>query len=811
MRHPRGHVMFLAIYGLGLATAVAWLILGLLPALAAGSDAIHDGFHRAGSGSGPLAEIARNAAQTSHSVESAGHVVLDYLVSAFNLVVAAILVKLRPRDGAARLLSLGLIGSAIAFNLQGHDALQVIPVALQAPVETWHFWVHIGSGLSYMFALLMFPHGRLLAGPAPVVILRVLGLVFLTLFLTGLAGMTATEHTVGLVILFGIAIPVVGLATQIVRYLRTRDEQQRQQSRVLIWALAAAAAIAIPLMIATGTFEALPPSETVAYEVEIDDPATYYFRCDPHPADMRGIVRVEDSPAAPDEIELASRESRFDKNTLVLPADETATITFTNYDADLHNVAIYRDAAMTDPIFIGEEFSGRPQGAVAFRIFRIVFALIPIALLVDLARFRLWDINRVLNRALVYGLIAGFITLAYVLLIAALGATFGVGSRMNLVASVIVTIVIAASFQPLRDRARKLANRIVYGERATPYEQLSEFSARMGGRYDLHDVIPQLARLLAEGTAAERSEVWLRADGGLIRAASWPPSDEEQVTADLSDGLVPDLPGRDRVIGVTHGSDLLGALSITKPPGKKITPVEERLLEDAASHAGLALKNVQLTSELSRRLEELRASRQRLVAAQDAERRRLERDIHDGVQQHLVAMSMKLRLAQELAERDPQRAQEVMADLQADTGETLQALRDLARGIHPPVLSDHGVVAALEAHARRTQIEVRIDAPGIGRFASDIETAVYFCCLEAVQNAAKHSGATHVAIRLEERDDVLCFEIHDDGRGFALGETTGSGLQNMSDRLASLSGSLEVRSSPGEGTTVVGKVPLVES
>lgn len=808
MQQSRGHIAFLVLYGIGIATAIAWLLLGLLPALAAASDAIHDGFHRAGDRDDFVADLARNAAQTSHTVGSAGQVVLDYVFSAFNLILAVILVRLRPRDGAARLLSLGLVGSAIAFNLQGHDALQVIPAASQAVVGTWHLWVHIGSGLSYMFALIVFPHGRVLEGPPIVVVGRLLGLAFLSLFLTGMAAMTADEHTVGLVWLFGIAIPVVGLVAQVARYIRARDELRRRQSLVLILALAGAAAIAIPLMIATGSLEGLPSSETVAYEVEIDNPGTYYFRCDPHPEDMKGILRVEDSPSAPSDIALASRKSEFDRSSLVIAAGRTSTITFTNYDSDLHNVAIYREPDMTEPVFIGEEFSGKPQGAVAFRIFRIVFALIPIALLVDLARFRLWDINRVLNRTVAYGLIGTFITVAYMVVIAGLGAIFGFGERLNLILSVAMTILIAALFQPLRDRARKLANRIVYGPRATPYEQLGEFSARMGGRYDLQEVIPQLARLLAEGTASERAEVWLRVGDGLSRAAVWPEVDGERLAVDLPNGGVPDLPGRDRVVGVSHGDELLGALSITKPAGKKITVLEQRLLEDAASQAGLALKNVQLTAELSERVAELRASRQRLVAAQDAERKRVERDIHDGVQQNLVAMSMKLRLAQELAERDPERAREVMADLQADTGETLEALRDLARGIHPPVLSDHGLVAALDAHARRSPLPVRVEAPGIDRFPPDIESAVYFCCLEAIQNATKHSGAEQIVVSLEMQDGELRFLVQDDGSGFSVGERAGSGTQNMVDRIAALSGELEIRSRPGEGSVVIGKVPL---
>jgi signal transduction histidine kinase len=369
----------------------------------------------------------------------------------------------------------------------------------------------------------------------------------------------------------------------------------------------------------------------------------------------------------------------------------------------------------------------------------------------------------------------------------------------------VITVVVAALFQPLRDRARKLANRIIYGDRATPYELLSEFSNRMGGRYDFQTLIPDLARLLADGTGAERAEVWLRVEDVLLRVAAWP-EDLDPITEALVGGGLPELESRDRVAPVRHADELLGALTITKPAGEQVSPVEERLLEDAASQAGLAFKNVQLNAELRARLDELRASRQRLVSAQDAERRRLERDIHDGVQQHLVALSMKLGRVQDLAETDPDAAKELLAELQADTGETLQALRDLARGIHPPILSDRGLTAALEAHARRCVLPVVVDSEGVGRYPTDVESAVYFCCLEAIQNASKHSGASHITVALGNGAGGISFSVSDDGTGFDRPGGMGAGLQNISDRVAALSGEVAVTSGPS-GTVITGRIP----
>jgi signal transduction histidine kinase len=223
---------------------------------------------------------------------------------------------------------------------------------------------------------------------------------------------------------------------------------------------------------------------------------------------------------------------------------------------------------------------------------------------------------------------------------------------------------------------------------------------------------------------------------------------------------------------------------------------------DVASQAGLVLSNVRL-------IEELRASRQRLVAAQDAERRKLERNLHDGAQQQLVALAMKQGLAADLVTKDPAKASAMLTALQNETTEALENLRDLARGIYPPLLADQGLPAALASQARKATIPVEVDADGVGRYPQDAEAAVYFCCLEALQNVTKYAQASRVIVRLSVRDEELAFEVTDDGQGFDPQRTPmGSGLQNMADRLAALGGTVEVRSRRGEGTTVLGRLPV---
>lgn len=800
----RTHLVFLALYACVFATAVVWLALGLLPGLAAGSAGFHVWLHEGLWGGALVPELARNAAQASHGATWGVQTFFDYLFSAFTLGVSLLLVRLRPDDRTARLLALGMVGSAVAFDLQGHDALQVVPVDALAVVNAWHDSLHVLSGLAYTFALLTFPDGKLPLRGRRMRFLRIPVLGVVAWFVTGLGMITSDDHTVGLVMGYGVLTPIAGVAAQIARSRRARSDADRQQSTVVLWALTIALLIAAPLMILTGSVTS--PQQTVSYEAVIPRAGVYYFRCDPHPADMRGVLRA--STGGADEVALSAKSSLFNTVSLEVAAREPVSIDFTNHDADLHNVAIYRDRGMSDPVFIGKEFSGRAAGVTAFRVFRVVFALIPIALIVALARFRLWEMNRVVNRTLAYALVVGFVSVVYLGGVGLLGLTFGIRGRMNAVGAVIIAVVVAAIFQPVRDRARRLANRLVYGERATPYEALSEFSSRLGGSYNLEQLLPQLPEILGKATGAEVAEVWLRVDGQLMVSASWPGERDPRPIPLTTGSVLPDMPERDHVVPVSHGNELLGALAIAKPAGEEVTEIERRLMEDAASQAALALKNAQLSVELQARVEELRRSRQRILTAQDDERRRLERNIHDGAQQHLVSLSMKLALARDLTARDPRQAGAVLDELQEEMTETLEALRDLARGIHPPVLTDRGLAAAVEAHARRVSMAVELAAEGVGRYDPHIESAVYFCISEAIQNAVKHSGAEKVSVTLAEKDGVLEFRVADDGRGFDRATTESSGLRNIADRVEALTGSVTITSAPGVGTTVVGRVPL---
>jgi signal transduction histidine kinase len=433
---------------------------------------------------------------------------------------------------------------------------------------------------------------------------------------------------------------------------------------------------------------------------------------------------------------------------------------------------------------------------------------LPAATGVAIFKHRLYDIDVVISRTLVYGSLAVFITAVYVGIAVGIGALVGGGGKPNLGLSILATGIVAVGFQPVRERVQRIANGLVYGTRATPYEVLSQFSERVAESYASEDVLPRMARVLGEGTLAELAEVWLRTGESLHRAAVFPLDDATPAAVHLN-GTALAIPGADRSVVVRHQGEVLGALTVTKRRGEQITPIEVKLMDDLAHQAGLVLKNVGLSADLQARLVDLRASRQRLVAAQDDERRRLERNLHDGAQQHLVALKVKLGLAEMLLGRDPERARATVAELKHDADEALETLRDLARGIYPPLLADRGLPTALTAQARKATLPVTIEAAGIGRYSQDTEAALYFCILEALQNIQKYAQATSAMVRLREDGDKLSVEVADDGRGFDVAATSrGNGLTNMEDRLDALGGTLQIISSPGNGTILRAAIPL---
>jgi signal transduction histidine kinase len=425
--------------------------------------------------------------------------------------------------------------------------------------------------------------------------------------------------------------------------------------------------------------------------------------------------------------------------------------------------------------------------------FSLVFG-IPAACAIAILKYRLYEIDVVISKALVFGGLTLFIAVVYVSLVVGVGAI--VGGADNLALSIGATAVVAVLFEPVRARVHRGANRLVYGERATPYEVMAGFSARVSDTVSIDDVLPGMAAAAGSGVGAGDVAVRVFLPDGGERVERWERGDR-RVRADAAR------------FPVRYRGEAIGEIDVRKPVDEPMRDAERALLEDLAGQAGLAMHNVRLTEELAIRLRELdeqaaaiRASRERLVTARDAQRRGLQRDLHEGPEQQLIRIGEAVVVARSPGDLDP---------LLEDANEALEGLRDLARGIFPPLLADKGIEAALEAHIRKVGASARVEATPSAtgrRFDADTEACVYFCCLQAIQNVLRHGGNAPTVVHLAIDGDRLTFEIVDDGPGFDVALTPrGMGIEIMQDRVDALEGTLDVWSTPGNGTTIAIAIP----
>jgi signal transduction histidine kinase len=400
----------------------------------------------------------------------------------------------------------------------------------------------------------------------------------------------------------------------------------------------------------------------------------------------------------------------------------------------------------------------------------------------------------------VFGGLVAFVLLTYLVVVVGGGLLLGRGSSPHLGLSVLATAVVALAFDPVLTRLDTVAARVAQGGRTSPYDALRRFSGAVAASGPAEDLPLRMARVLAEGTGAEWAQVWVSLEGRQVPAATWPPEAEARLTG--SPGWDPGT----RRLPVRHGNDELGLLLLRERPGTPLTPVEERLFAGLAAQAGLVLRGAQLRAALEQRLAELsvreaelRESRERLVDAQDAARRRLERDIHDGAQQHLVALAVNLRLAATLAGSAPDRAEALLALQEVAAADATATLVQLSQGIYPPLLEAGGVAAALRAVVGDGPVEVV--SRGDRRYPIDVEAAAYFCCLEAIQNTAKHAGSAAARVEVDAGPEALTMTVTDEGPGFdPTLVDVGTGLANIRDRVDSAGGVVELSSSPGHGT-----------
>jgi len=710
-----GDTAFWAGFAVYSAVSVAWLALGFAIGIVANVQGVRQAVTRLAHSGHPswLADLAAGLLAGRPMSYPAGEVLLDYAFSAMNIAIAVALLWVARRDWTVRLLAVGMVGSAGAFNLQAHADIEAVQRMADLGIGWWHsLLLHGVGGVAYVFALLLFPTGRLPGAGRS-------GWTGGALAFAGLAGAVALlsestaqyPHTISFVVFFGLLTPVVGITAQWRRYLHADSAEARQQSAVLLRALVLAFGAAV-LLSAGGL-----------------------------------VVRVADVPG----------------------------------------------------------FTVDPQ-ALAFWIFRAVFAVIPFALIVGVLRFRLWDVERLVNRALVYGLLALLIGVLYVALVVGADVLLGLPMRQNPLIQIAATAAVVLALAPARTMLSRLADRLAYGHRPSPYHVLARLSALSQATGSGVATLPSLARIVGDGLGARSCEVRLVRPDGRLEIRSW--------GTQRSEGALISVP-------VVHRGVTVGEIRV-EPPAGGFAPVQRRLLAHLADGAGLVLRNARLAFELERRLAGISeqaaassASRQRIAAAQAAERQALERNLHDGAQPHLVAIRLSLGLAEHRfsAGEAADGAADLAAVLQgiaARMDDASASVAQIAQGLYPPRLMQEGLAAALKAHVTAIPGDIGLefgDGTEHARFGVDVEAAVCFACLEALQNARKHASDARIRVALARDADGLRFTVSDTGPGIDPETAHGFGLQSMDDRVAAVGGTLEFRSQPGEGTTVSGWVP----
>jgi hypothetical protein len=413
----------------------------------------------------------------------------------------------------------------------------------------------------------------------------------------------------------------------------------------------------------------------------------------------------------------------------------------------------------------------------------VLWPALPISVGIAMLKYRLYEIDLVLNKSVVFGTLAVFITAVYVGVVVGIGSLIGSTGRPNLALSIIATAVVAVAFEPVRARVQRIANALIYGHRESPYEVIVNFAEQMAGTIALDQVLPRMAQAAAGAVAARVVRIRLFLADGSERTLSWP--------------IGADSARFDRVLAIAYRGDPAGEIAVSKAPGEPFTRADDRLLSDLAAQAGLVLHNVRLTLELEARLAQistqaaqLRASRERIVAAQDEERRRLEESIRRGSELQLTQIRDELEATVRRPTVEADAAAQTFERLTAATTAVLEELRELARGIYPPLLESQGLAAALRIHYRKLSLPVVVDGADGVRYPTDVETAIYFCCVEALM------GLTESAtVRLGQGGAHVEFSIS--GCGSMDGR-----FQRMEDRLEALGGSLLF-----EGATLRGSIP----
>jgi signal transduction histidine kinase len=729
---PSARILTVAYWALFAAcgvVAVGSLAVGGIVAIATHSSGMSATFAAAASDG---SSWARGILAASPRSEPPGQALLDYAFSVLNFTVAVILLGVGGRSWVIRLLALGLIGSAGAFNLQADTAELAVQTATGQSIAGLHdALLHVAACAAYLLALLLFPAGRCDSGPSSGRRRHLVVIAYGGIFGAIGLGTTLLPYAISSVLFFGLLVPIVGLLALPRRIRRGATAEQRTQARLLFSVLAAAFCAFAVLCIVTL------------------------------------LLRHLNEPGL----------------TVVDPTAE-----------------------LTRPL------ADVPVSAPLFWFSRLGSAAIAVALLIAARRNRLWSAERLFSRGL-----------ATTLVVVLVGGTFVVVRALSVrltgsqpaIPAVLATVVIALLFLPLYVQAERLVDRLLYGSRPTPYSVLADLTSRSHITSAETPDLAGVAEAIARGLGASSCRLTVIRPGMQDRTYAWVDGDVAAGTDELL------------TLPIRMGGETIGTIAVDRAALAGLHTQRRHLLEDIADSLGAILQLSRLEIELERQLraalahaEEIAVSRRQAVSEMDSERRTIERNLHDGAQHHLVSLRMALGLIEhELACGQFDQARERLGQLatQIDTAETI--LADTARGVSSIMLSERGLVAALNAElsgAHPPIVVTSSDALSGVRFPSEVETAVYFCCLEAVNNARKHAPGAAVEVGLREAQSTLHFTVRDKGPGFT-SQTDGTGggpgpggrgLRNVTARITAVGGKVLIRSVPGAGTTIEGSVPL---
>jgi len=431
--------------------------------------------------------------------------------------------------------------------------------------------------------------------------------------------------------------------------------------------------------------------------------------------------------------------------------------------------------------------------ALQYLLYLPLAFIVPAGLLIGMLWYDLLDLGVVVRRSLLYAALWVAIGAGYLLLAELVGVV--AGQRLPLALAVATTVAAIAAAAVGRTRLTALADRLVFGRRLEDAALMVDVGRRLGAGSTPGELAAAVAEAVRQGVRAE----WVRVELGEETAvAGRPPAGAAPTEAVLVAPLAAET--------IPLGRVACGPREIGRYADR-----DRALLEALARQAALAAANSALSAQLAAKVADLEASRARILRAEEAGRRRLERDLHDGVQQQLVALLTRLGLAANQLKRSTSLAATTLAEARADARSALEDLQELVRGIHPTLLTDRGLVAAVEERAARMPIPVRVVSEGpSGRLSTGAEGAAYFAISECLTNAVKHAAADHATVRITRSDDVLDVHVSDDGKGFDTAAGTGTGLAGLRDRLEALGGTLTVRSTQGQGTDITMRLPVAE-